>query len=142
MPYDDSNIFAKILRGEIPSQKVYEDEHTVAFLDIMPRADGHTLVVPKTPAMNIFDVKPDVLARTMETVRKLAPVVRDAFGAGGVVIQQFNEAAAGQVVFHLHFHIIPRRDGVALRSPGKMEDPGVLEANADRIRVQLGLTGA
>ncbi len=138
MTYDDSNIFAKILRGEIPSQQVYEDEHSVAFLDIMPRADGHTLVIPKGPAVNIFDVTPDVLARTVETVRKLAPIVRDAFGAGGVVIQQFNEAAAGQVVFHLHFHIIPCRDGVGLRPPGKMEDPGVLEANADRIRAQLG----
>jgi histidine triad (HIT) family protein len=139
MAYDPDNIFAKILRGEIPCQKIYEDDATFAFLDIMPRTDGHTLVIPKAPFVNLFDVDETSLAATIRTVRKLSPAVRDAFGAGGVTIQQFNEAAAGQMVFHLHFHILPRSEGVALRpAAGKMEDPSVLAANAEKIRAQLG----
>ncbi len=138
MTYDDGNVFAKILRGELPCHKVYEDEHTLAFLDIMPRADGHTLVISKAPAVNIFDVSEDTLGQIMHTVRKLAPAVRDAMDAGGIIIQQFNEATAGQVVFHIHFHIIPRWEGVKLKPPSsEMADPKDLAANAEKIRAAL-----
>lgn len=113
--YDSQNVFAKILRGELPCHKVYEDERTLVIMDIMPRADGHVLVLPKAPSRNILDVAPDDLAAVMETVRRTAAAVVKAFGADGVTIQQFNETAGGQVVFHLHVHVIPRREGVALR---------------------------
>lgn len=142
MAYDNENIFAKILREELPCHKVYEDDGTFAFMDIMPRADGHTLVVPKTPAINIFDVDPDTLCRIMTTVHKLAPHVRDAMDAQGVLIQQFNEAAAGQMVFHIHFHIIPRREGDKLKPhTGEMEDADVLATNAAKIRDALDAAG-
>jgi len=134
MAYDNNNIFAKILRGELPCHKVYEDEKTLAFLDIMPRSDGHTLVIPKAPAVNIFDVDLETLNDIMATVHKLAPVVRDAMGCDGIMIQQFNEAAAGQMVFHIHFHIVPRWEDVPLRPhSGEMEDPEVLAENARKI---------
>ncbi|MCC0029072.1 MAG: HIT family protein [Brucellaceae bacterium] len=137
--YDDSNIFAKILRGEIPSHKLYEDDETFAFMDIMPRGDGHCLVIPKAPARNILDADPASLAAVMATVQKLSRAVMTAFGAEGVTVQQFNEPAGGQVVFHLHFHVIPRFDGVKLRPhSGEMEDPDVLKANAEKIRAALG----
>ena len=136
--YDDSNVFAKILRGEMPSEKVYEDEHTIAFMDIMPRGDGHCLVLPKAPSRNMFDVDPQDLARVMETVQKIARAVLTAFDADGVTVQQFNEPAGGQVVFHLHVHVIPRFTGVALRPhTGEMADKAVLQANAERIRAAL-----
>ncbi|WP_404861943.1 HIT family protein [Georhizobium sp. MAB10] len=136
--YDDANIFAKILRGELPAHRVYEDEHTLAFMDIMPRGDGHCLVLPKTPSRNMLDVEPDDLAHVMVTVQKLARAVKAAFDADGVTIQQFNESAGGQVVFHLHVHVIPRFDGVALKPhTGTMEDPDVLKANAEKIRAAL-----
>ena len=138
MAYDDSNVFAKILRGDLPCHKIYEDDETLAFMDIMPRADGHCLVVPKAPAVNIFDVDPDSLCAVMRTVHKLAPVVRDAMEAEGVLIQQFNEAAAGQMVFHIHFHIIPRWSDRPLKAhSGEMEDPDVLASNAAKIRDRL-----
>lgn len=138
MAYDDGNVFAKILKGELPCHAVYEDEHTLAFMDIMPRADGHTLVIPKAKAVNIFDVDDDTLVHLLRTVRKIAPAVRDAMQAGGILIQQFNEAAAGQMVFHLHFHVIPRWDGVKLKPhSGEMEDADVLVANAGKIRSAL-----
>ena len=138
MAYDNDNVFAKILRGELPCHKVYEDDDTLAFMDIMPRADGHTLVIPKTPSINMFDVEPGDLSKLMETVRRLAPIVRDAMEAEGILIQQFNEAAAGQMVFHIHFHIVPRREGETLRRhSGEMEDPEVLAANAEKIRNRL-----
>ena len=138
MAYDNDNVFAKILRGELPCHKVYEDDATLAFMDIMPRADGHTLVIPKEPAINIFDVAPDTLCTLIKTVQKLAPVIRDAMGAGGVLIQQFNEAAAGQMVFHIHFHIVPRWEGERLRPhAGEMEEPEVLAAHAEKIRAAL-----
>jgi histidine triad (HIT) family protein len=136
--YDDANIFAKILRGELPAHRVYEDEHTLAFMDIMPRGDGHCLVLPKAPSRNILDVEPNDLAHVMATVQKLARAVKTAFNADGVTIQQFNESAGGQVVFHLHVHVIPRFDGVALKPhTGTMEDPDVLKANAEKIRAAL-----
>lgn len=135
MTYDDSNVFAKILRGELPAHKVYEDDKTLAFMDIMPRGKGHTLVIPKTPARNVLDATPEQLAACMETVQKVARAVMKAFDAPGVTIQQFNETASGQVVFHLHFHVIPRWEGVPLGPhTGKMEDNEVLAANAEKIR--------
>lgn len=136
--YDDSNVFAKILRGELPAHKVYEDEHTFAFMDIMPRSRGHTLVIPKTPARNVLDATPEQLATCMATVQRLSRAVMKAFDATGVTIQQFNEPAGGQVVFHLHFHVLPRWEGVQLGPhTGKMEDNEVLAANAEKIRQAL-----
>ncbi len=137
--YDDTNIFAKILRGELPAHKLYEDADTFAMMDIMPRGDGHCLVLPKKPSRNILDVDPDSLAAVMRTTQKLASAAMKAFSADGVTVQQFNEPAGGQVVFHLHVHVIPRFEGVPLRPhTGDMEKPEVLAANAERIRAALG----
>ena len=138
MSYDNDNIFAKILRGEIPSEKLYEDEETLVFMDIMPRADGHCLVIPKTPCRNILDASPAQMTACMVTVQKMARAVMRAFGAEGVTLQQFSEAAGEQEVFHLHFHVLPRHEGVRLRPPGTMADFAVLKAQADRIRAALG----
>lgn len=137
MAYDPENIFAKILRDEIPSTRVYEDSQTLVFMDIMPRADGHCLVIPKTPCRNLLDANADQLTSVMLTTQKMARAVMKAFDAPGVTIQQFNEAAGGQEVFHLHFHVLPRHEGVALRPPGKMEDAAVIAANAEKIRKAL-----
>jgi histidine triad (HIT) family protein len=138
MAYDPDNIFAKILRGEIPSHKIYEDQDTLAFLDIMPRTEGHALVITKEKARDLFDIKPEALARLMEVVQKLAPQIKDAMGADGVLIQQFNGAAAGQTVFHLHVHILPRKKGESLKPhAGKMEDQAKLAATAEKIRKKL-----
>lgn len=137
--YDPSNVFAKILKGELPAHKLYEDDATFAFMDIMPRGDGHCLVIPKQPARNILDVDVASLAAVAATVQKLARAVMKAFGADGVTIQQFNEQAGGQVVFHLHVHVIPRFSGVALARPSQtMEKQEILAANAERIRAALG----
>ena len=138
MAYDNDNIFARIVRGEIPCHKVYEDADTLAFMDIMPRCEGHTLVIPKTPARNVLDASPNQLAACMRTVQKVANAAMKAFGSAGITLQQFNEPAGGQVVFHLHFHILPRMDGVSLGPPAsKMEKPDVLAANAERIKKAL-----
>ncbi len=137
MSYDNDNIFAKILREEIPSERVYEDDDTVAIMDIMPRADGHVLVIPKTPARNVLDATSQQLSACMATVQKLSYALMRAFDAGGITIQQFNEAPGGQEVFHLHFHVLPRHAGVKLRPPGNMEKPEVIKENADRIRAAL-----
>jgi len=140
--YDPSNVFGKILRGELPSQKVYEDDATVAIMDIMPTADGHTLVLPKAPSRNLLDAEPATLARVIATTQKLAVAVKDAFGSDGVAVYQFNEPAAGQTVFHLHFHVVPRFDGVPQGPHGaKMEDAAVLAANAEKIRAALAKLG-
>lgn len=136
--YDPENIFAKILRAEIPSTRVFEDEDTLAFMDIMPRADGHLLVIPKTPCRNILDASPEQLAAVMATVQKMAKAVVAAFDADGVTIQQFNEAAGGQEVFHLHFHVLPRHDGVAVRAPGTMGDFDLIAEHAEKIKAALG----
>jgi len=139
MAYDPNNIFAKVLRGEIPCHKLYEDEDTLAFLDIMPRAQGHALVVTKEKARDLFDVSPKALARLMEVVQKLAPKIKEAVGAEGVLIQQFNGAAAGQTVFHLHVHIVPRKEGEVLKPPASIkEDQSKLAATAEKIRKKLG----
>ena len=138
--YDPDNIFAKILRGEIPCHKIFEDDHNFAFMDIMPRCDGHCLVIPKARARNILDVEDEVLARLHIAVGKLARAAKRAFNADGLTIQQFNEPAGGQVVFHLHVHVLPRVSGVSLRPhTGEMEKPDVLAANADKIRQALSL---
>lgn len=137
MTYEPDNIFAKILRGEIPSTRVYEDDDTLAFMDIMPRADGHLLVIPKTPCRNLLDASPDQMTAVMTTVQKLSHAVMNAFGAQGVTIQQFNEAAGGQEVFHLHFHVLPRHEGDRLRPPGNMGDMDEIAGHADRIRAAL-----
>jgi histidine triad (HIT) family protein len=138
MAYDENNVFAKVLRGEIPCHKIYEDEDTLAFLDIMPRSEGHALVITKEKARDLFDVSPKALAKLMAVVQKLAPKIKDAMGAGGVLIQQFNGEAAGQTVFHLHVHIIPRKEGVALKPhAGRVEDQAKLAAIAEKIRKAL-----
>lgn len=131
--YDDQNIFAKILRGEIPKTTVYEDDDTLCFMDIMPRADGHCLVIPKTPCRNLLDASPEQLAVCMRTVNKVANAAMQGLGADGITLQQFNEDAGGQEVYHLHFHILPRHAGVALRPPGKMGDMDQIKAIAEKI---------
>ncbi|ESZ41130.1 HIT family hydrolase [Mesorhizobium sp. L2C054A000] len=136
--YDPSNIFAKILRGEIPSHRVYEDDAVVAFMDVMPQGPGHTLVVPKAQSRNLLDADPATLGRLFTTVQKVALAVKKAFGADGVTILQFNEPASGQTVYHLHVHVIPRFEGIALKPhTGQMEKPEVLTENAARIRAAL-----
>nr|WP_321253585.1 HIT family protein [uncultured Ruegeria sp.] len=135
--YDNDNIFAKILRGEIPATRVYEDDDTLAFMDIMPRSDGHILVIPKTPCRNVLDASPEQLAAAMATVQKMARAVKAAFDADGVTIQQFNEAAGGQEVFHLHFHVLPRHEGVSMRPPGNMGDFDLIAQHAEKIRASL-----
>jgi len=136
--YDPSNIFAKILRGEIPSHRVYEDDAVVAFMDVMPQGPGHTLVVPKAPSRNLLDADPATLGPLFTTVQKVALAVKKAFGADGVTILQFNEPASGQTVYHLHVHVLPRFDGVPLKPhTGQMEKPEVLAENADKIRAAL-----
>lgn len=137
MSYDNNNIFAKILRSEIPSERVYEDEHTVAFMDIMPRVAGHVLVIPKTPARNMLDATPAQLAACLETVQKISRASTEAFSAQGITLQQFNEAAGGQEVFHLHFHVLPRHDSESLGPCNVMGDMDSIKVNAEKIRSAL-----
>jgi histidine triad (HIT) family protein len=136
--YDTDNIFAKILRGELPCHKVYEDERAFVFLDIMPRAPGHALVIPKAPARNLLDVAPEDLAHVMKLAQKVARAAMTAFGADGITVQQFNESAGGQVVFHLHVHVIPRKEGVAMKPPAsEKEKPEVLAEQAKKLATAL-----
>lgn len=136
--YDNQNIFAKILRGELPCEKVFEDQNTIVIMDIMPRGDGHCLVLPKASIRNIFDADVESLKAVAETTKRMAMAVKEAFGTDGVTIQQFNESAGGQVVFHLHVHIIPRFEGVKLRPhTGVMENKENLAENAAKIRIAL-----
>jgi histidine triad (HIT) family protein len=136
--YDPNNIFAKILRGELPCYKVYEDDRAIAFLDIMPRTTGHTLVVPKAAARNLFDIDPEELAYAAKVAQKIAKASKTAFGADGVTIQQFNESAGGQVVFHLHIHVIPRKEGVAMKPPASEKaTPEMLASNAQALMTAL-----
>ncbi|MFT5508270.1 MAG: histidine triad (HIT) family protein [Hyphomicrobiaceae bacterium] len=137
MSYDNDNIFAKILRGEIPSEMVYQDADTFAFMDIMPRAEGHVLVIPKSPARNMLDASPEQLAACLATVQKVSQAMLKAFGAAGITLQQFNEAAGGQEVFHLHYHVLPRHEGIRLNPPGVMGDQDLIKASADKIRTAL-----
>ena len=136
--YDDQNVFAKILRGEIPCYRVYENPHTLAFLDIMPRSPGHTLVIPKAAARGILDIPPDDLAEVARTAKKIAVAAVTAFDAEGIIIQQFSEPASGQVVFHLHMHVMPVKAGIELLPPQtRKEDSTVLEEHAARMIAAL-----
>ena len=138
MSYDTDNIFAKIIRDEAPAFKVYEDDYSLAFMDVMPQVDGHTLVIPKDNAENLHDVDPAILGHTAQTVQTVAAAVKKAFDAPGIMIAQLNGPAAGQTVFHLHFHILPRYEGLEFKMHARdMEDFGKLEAYADRIKAQL-----
>lgn len=139
--YDKNNIFAKLLRGDIPSARIYEDDNAVAFMDAMPQAPGHTLVIPRQPSRNLLDADPDTLASLIKVVQKVAAAVQKAFSADGITVQQFNEAASGQTVYHLHFHIIPRFAGTPLEPHcGRMADKAELEKNAEKIRSALSRT--
>jgi histidine triad (HIT) family protein len=136
--YDPNNVFAKILRGELPCNKVYEDDRAFAFLDIMPRTPGHTLVIPKAPARNILDIAPDDLAHVMKVAQKMARAGMTAFDADGITVQQFSEPAGGQVVFHLHVHVMPRKNGMALKPPASFkEDSAVLTEQASRLALAI-----
>ena len=138
MTYDANNIFAKILRGEIPSHKVYEDPDALVIMDAMPQSPGHTLIIPKAPSRNLLDADPEILARLAPLVQKIMRAVKEAFAADGVTLVQFNEPASGQTVFHLHFHVIPRIEGTPLKPhTGAMEDSDVLAANAEKVRKVL-----
>ena len=132
--YDSNNIFTKILRGEFPCYNVFEDDHVLAFLDIMPRSPGHTLVIPKAPARNILDINVDDYLHVARATHRIAAAAKKAFDADGITVQQFNEAAGGQVVFHLHVHVMPRQDGIALLPPAsRKEDTKVLEDNTAKL---------
>ena len=136
--YDPQNPFAKILRGEFPCYKVYEDDHVMAFLDIMPRSPGHTLVIPKAPARNVLDISQEDFVHVARATHKIARAAMTAFKADGITLQQFNEPAGGQVVFHLHMHVMPRRDGIALLPPAsRKEDSKLLEENAAKLVAAL-----
>jgi histidine triad (HIT) family protein len=135
MSYDDNNIFAKILRGEIPACKVYEDEYTLAFMDVMPQSDGHVLVIPKVQATDLFEISRFALSRLIVSTQTVAKAAQSAFNADGVTIMQFNGAAAGQTVPHIHFHVIPRYEGKPLRSHAReMADIKILTAQAEELK--------
>jgi histidine triad (HIT) family protein len=136
--YDPNNIFAKILRGELPAYKVYEDDRTLAFLDIMPQATGHTLVIPKAPSRNMLDADPEDVAYVVKVAQKIAKVAMSVFAADGLMLVQYNEPASGQSVYHLHVHVIPRKEGVPLRPPASYkEDPSVLAEQAAKLAAAL-----
>lgn len=138
LEYQPDNIFAKILRGELPCHKVFEDDVALAFMDIMPRANGHTLVIPKIAVRGLLDTPTEALGPIMERVQRVSRAVVRGMDAEGLTLQQFNETAGGQVVFHLHFHLIPRWEGIRLGPhTGEMEKPDVLRQNAERIRAAL-----
>ena len=136
--YQPDNLFAKIVKGDIPAYKVYEDDKALAFLDIMPRTPGHTLVIPKKGVRNLLDASPDDLAHVMKIAQKVAQAAMTVFGADGITLQQFNEPAGGQVIFHLHVHVIPRKTGVAMKPPAsEKEKPEVLEEHAKKLKAAL-----
>lgn len=138
MAYDPDNIFAKILRGEMPAVTVYEDDDTLAIMDVMPQSPGHTLVIPKQAAADLFDLELDAATAVLRTTKLLAAAVQAAFKADGIMLNQFNGPAAGQTVFHFHMHIVPRYDGVPLRRhTGDMENMEVLKEQAARIQAAL-----
>ncbi|HCX66141.1 HIT family protein [Parvibaculum sp.] len=138
MAYDPNNIFAKILRGDAPCFKVYEDDMTLSFMDVMPQAEGHTLVIPKFPAENLFDLDPEYAGAMAKTVQRIAPAVKKAFNVPGILVAQLNGAEAGQTVFHIHTHIIPRRNGIDLKLHARgMADFKELESQAEKIRALI-----
>jgi len=137
--YDPDNIFAKILRGDIPSHKVHEDDDCIVIMDVMPQADGHSLIIPKAPSRNLLDADPAVLAKSIAVIQRVAQASMKAFNADGVLVRQFNEEASGQTVFHLHFHVIPVVDGMPLKKhAATMEDPDILAGNAKKLVAALG----
>ncbi|PSO19453.1 HIT family protein [Bradyrhizobium sp. MOS003] len=137
--YDDQNVFAKILRGEIPCFEVFRDERSFAFLDIMPRSPGHTLVIPRAPARGILDIAEDDLAAVARTAKRVAIAAMRAFDAEGIILQQFSEPASGQVVLHLHVHVMPVRSGIELLpAQTRKEDMAVLADHARRMVAALG----
>lgn len=139
MPYDNDNIFAKILRGEMPAFTVYETGHCLAFLDVMPQSDGHTLVLPKQPAENLFELDDETAGHLLVAVRTVAGAVRDAFSPDGIRLMQLNGEAAGQTVLHVHMHIVPCYADAAPRAHAqRMAESAVLEEHAARIRAALG----
>lgn len=136
--YDTTNIFARIIRGELPCHRVYEDARTLAVMDIMPRGPGHTLVVPKAAARNLLDIAPDELTNLILVAQRVGKAAKLAFNADGLTVAQYSEAAGGQMVFHIHFHVLPRFDGKALNPHGgPMEKPEVLAQNALKISEAL-----
>ena len=140
MGYDEKNIFAKIIRGELPAEKIFENDKVLAFMDIMPRSPGHLLVIPKSSARNILDIDDENLCEVIKVVKKLAIASKKAMNATGITIQQFSEADGGQEVFHLHFHIIPRYTGKPMNRPGQMvKDMTVLSMQANKIKAELGV---
>jgi histidine triad (HIT) family protein len=137
--YDPKNIFARILRGEAPAHVVYEDGETLAFLDVMPQSDGHTLIVPRAPAENLFDLSPEMAAAVIRTGQVVARGLQEAFAPDGITLMQFNGAEAGQTVFHFHLHVVPRYAGRPLRTHGRgFADPELLKAQAAELRAALG----
>lgn len=139
--YDPANIFAKIIRGELPCHKVYEDAHTLVFMDIMPRSVGHALIIPKAPSRNILDARHEDLAHAIATVQKVARAAKAAFKADGITLSQFSEPAGGQVVFHTHFHVLPRYEGEALRPSGIKGDDAKIAEHAALLRDELARQG-
>lgn len=138
MSYDNGNVFARILRDELPSHRVYEDDYSLAFMDVMPQVNGHTLVIPKDPTADLFDADAEILGKTIQTVQRVGAAVKTAFSAPGIMLAQLNGPAAGQTVFHLHFHLLPRFDGVDFGMHARdMADPEVLAEHAARIRAVL-----
>jgi histidine triad (HIT) family protein len=138
MSYNTDNIFAKILRGEIPAYKVYEDDHVLAFMDVMPQSDGHALVIPKIEATNLFEIDADALGKLIVVTQTIAKAAKQAFNADGVTVMQFNGGAAGQTVFHLHFHVIPRYENKPLRSHSReMADGKLLATQAEQLKAAL-----
>ena len=138
MAYDPKNIFARILRGEVPAHKVYEDGSTIAILDVMPQADGHTLIIPKAEAENLFDLDPAMAEAVMRVGQCVAVAAQQVFRPEGITLMQFNGAEAGQTVFHFHLHVIPRYAGQPLRAHGRgFADPALLTEQAERLRTAL-----
>lgn len=139
VPYDPANIFAKILAGAIPAAKIYEDDRVLSFMDAFPQSPGHTLVIPKVNACNLYDIAADDLSNLILQTQRIARAVRDALEPDGLRLMQFNGEAAGQTVFHIHFHILPVWDDIAptRHSAGKMADMTELLATADKIKAKL-----
>lgn len=136
--YDPENIFAKIILGDIPSHRVHEDDDCIVIMDVMPQAEGHSLVIPKAPSRNLLDADPAVLAKTIAVVQRIAQASLKAFNADGVAVRQFNEPASGQTVYHLHFHVIPVVEGAQMKThAATMEDPDILAANAKKLIAAL-----
>jgi histidine triad (HIT) family protein len=137
MAYDDQNIFARILRGELPAIKIYEDDQVLAFMDIMPQADGHALVIPKTPAVTLMDLPADAAAYTIQIVQKIAKAIETALDAKGIVLMQLSGVAAGQTVPHVHFHLIPSSVHELGRHAAQMGDQEKIKAFAEKIKAVL-----